>query len=457
MKHGRLIIAALVGAMLITSLAGCGSKGTNNGESGEYQKINLSMAVNGTDTQIDSLVARHFADLVSERSGGNIVIDVFSNDTLAGGNSTKGVEYIAVGGSDLGAYATCVLANLEPKLSVATLPWSFTSYQQAREVIDTTGGEYYAEMLANKGITYLGSFHNGFRQLTNSKHAVTTPEDLKGLKIRVPGSAVYMGVFKALGASPTAMSWSEVFTAIQQGTIDGQENGCSVTKSAKMDEIQDYMTIWNYSYENDLFVANTKVWENLEDNTKELLQQCATESCEWGRDRLEAEEDELIKGFQEEGMQVDILTEDQLQAFKEAVAGVTAELKQSYGEEACAAFAHERNGDGGRLFVRCSGDNSLRCDGVAEAAADGKNLLRVADEQIVQNALLRGVEHGLEGVRVMGACNGNGLGPDCAGPFPKLGKAVDHGSSDLKAARHHARRGRHAGSARGISAERSRR
>ena len=210
--------------------------------------------------------------------------------------------------------------------------------EQAREVIDTTGGEYYAEMLANKGITYLGSFHNGFRQLTNSKHAVTTPEDLKGLKIRVPGSAVYMGVFKALGASPTAMSWSEVFTAIQQKTIDGQENGCSVTKSAKMDEIQQYMTIWNYSYENDLFVANSRVWESLDENTRQLLQECATESCEWGRDRLEAEEDELIKGFQEEGMQVDILTEDQLQAFKEAVAGVTAELKQSYGEEACAAF-----------------------------------------------------------------------------------------------------------------------
>lgn len=193
-------------------------------------------------------------------------------------------------------------------------------------------------MLANKGITYLGSFHNGFRQLTNSKHAVTTPEDMKGLKIRVPGSAVYMGVFKALGASPTAMSWSEVFTAIQQGTIDGQENGCSVTKSAKMDEIQDYMTIWNYSYENDLFVANTKVWENLEDNTKELLQQCATESCEWGRDRLEAEEDSLIQGFIDEGMQVDILTEEQLQAFKDAVAELTAELKADYGEDACAAF-----------------------------------------------------------------------------------------------------------------------
>lgn len=339
MKQGKTIITALLAAaMIAATLTGCGSTDTTERGEDEYQKINLSMAVNGTDTQIDSLVARHFADLVAERSNGNIVIDVFSNDTLAGGNSTKGVEYIAVGGSDLGAYATCVLANLEPKMSVATLPWSFTSYQQAREVIDSTGGAYYSELLAAKGITYLGSFHNGFRQLTNSKHPVTTPEDMKGLKIRVPGSAVYMSVFKALGASPTAMSWSEVFTAIQQGTIDGQENGCSVTKSAKMDEIQQYMTIWNYSYENDLFVANTKVWDNLEEKTQQLLQECATESCEWGRDRLEAEEDELIKGFQDEGMQVEILTEDQLQAFKDAVADVTAELKQSYGEEACAAF-----------------------------------------------------------------------------------------------------------------------
>ena len=345
MKQGKTIITALLAAaMIAATLTGCGSTDTTERGEDEYQKINLSMAVNGTDTQIDSLVARHFADLVAERSNGNIVIDVFSNDTLAGGNSTKGVEYIAVGGSDLGAYATCVLANLEPKMSVATLPWSFTSYQQAREVIDSTGGAYYSELLAAKGITYLGSFHNGFRQLTNSKHPVTTPEDMKGLKIRVPGSAVYMSVFKALGASPTAMSWSEVFTAIQQGTIDGQENGCSVTKSAKMDEIQQYMTIWNYSYENDLFVANSKVWNNLEEKTQQLLQECATESCEWGRDRLEAEEDELIKGFQDEGMQVEILTEDQLQAFKDAVADVTAELKQSYGEEACAAFGSIKEG-----------------------------------------------------------------------------------------------------------------
>ena len=337
MRVGKRIAAAWFAACLLAaSLSGCGG-GTAVTDS-EYQSANLAMAVNGTDTQIDSLVANYFADLVMERSGGAIVVDVFPNDTLAGGNATKGIEYIAVGASDLGAYATSVLANIEPKMSVATIPWSFTSYAQAREVIDGAGGQYYADLLAAKGITYLGSFHNGFRQLTNSKRPVTKPEDLSGLKIRVPGSAVYMNTFDALGANPTAMSWSEVFTAIQQGTIDGQENGCSITKSAKMDEIQKYMTIWNYSYENDLFLINTKIWESLPENSQQLIQECATEACNWGRDKLEADEEALIQGFRDVGMQVDILTEEQLKVFQDAVKDVVAGLKENYGAEACAAF-----------------------------------------------------------------------------------------------------------------------
>lgn len=336
MKHVKRIFAiSLTAVFLICSMSGCGSSG------GADVKWDLSMAVNGTDTQIDALVANHFAELVDERSGGSIVVNVFPNDTLAGGNATKGIEYIAVGGADMGAYATSVLAGLEPGLSVATIPWALTTYQQARLVIDGTGGEYYARMLADKGITYLGSFHNGFRQLTNSKRPVTSPEDLKGLKIRVPGGDVYMDFFKSLGANPTAMSWSEVFTAIQQGTIDGQENGCSITKSAKMDEIQPYMTIWNYSYENDLFVMNTRIWDSLDEESRQIIQECATEACEWGRDKLEADEDTLIQGFKDEGMQVEELSTDQLAIFQKAVAPTLEKFKKNYGEEACAAFGIE--------------------------------------------------------------------------------------------------------------------
>ena len=254
----RIWFSVLALILSLVLLCGCGASGPEGG--GKYQNIHLVMAVNGTDTQIDSRVARYFAELVADRSGGSVTVDVFPNDQLAGGNATKGIEMIAMGSVDLAAYATCTLAVIDSQLPVATIPWSFDSYTQAREVIDATGGNYYAERLAAKGITYIGSFHNGFRQLTNSKTAVDEPADLKNLKIRVPGSEVYMGFFRALGADPTSMSWSEVFTAIQQGTIDGQENGVSVTSTAKMDEIQKYMTIWNYSYENDLFIANTKIW-----------------------------------------------------------------------------------------------------------------------------------------------------------------------------------------------------
>ena len=328
--------AALALALLLT---GC-TTGTDPGHraEGEYQTIELTMAVNGTDNQIDARVGDYFAQLVSERSGGNVTVAVFPNDQLANGNASRGIEMIASGSTDLAAYATCTLAVIDEKLPVATIPWIFDDYAQAREVIDTTGGEYYAQRLAMKGMTYLGSFHNGFRQITNSKHEVTDPSDMENLKIRVPGSVVYMGFFRALGADPTSMNWSEVFTAIQQGTIDGQENGVSITSTSKMQEVQDYLTMWNYSYENDLFVANTEVWNSLEPETQELLQACATEACEWGRDALEAEEAEILEEFEAGGMTITYLTEEEQAAFDEAIAPFKAEMIEYFGADACAAF-----------------------------------------------------------------------------------------------------------------------
>lgn len=331
---------ALAAVMSVGLLTGCssGSEQTVQASSDEYQQIELVMAVNGTDIQIDTKVAKKFAELVEEESGGNVTVAVFPNDQLAGGNSTKGIEMIAVGGVDLAAYATSVLSVLDGQMSIATIPWSFDNYEQARTVIDETGGDYYAKVLAEKGITYLGSFHNGFRQISNSKHEVRTPEDVAGLKIRVPGSEVYMDFFRELKADPIAMSWSEVFTAIQQGTIDGQENGVSITDSAKMYEVQDYMTLWNYTYENDLFVANTEIWDSLEPKTQELLREKAVEACNWGRDQVELEEAEIVQKFRDGGMKVTELTAEELEAFKEAVQPVREKFMEKYGEEACTAF-----------------------------------------------------------------------------------------------------------------------
>ena len=346
MRHKKTIACLFSAILIILTVAGCGSTNTGStGQGSEYPQLNLSMAVNGTETQIDTQVAFYLADLVAERSGGNIAIEVFPNDTLAGGNATKGIEYVCAGSTDLAAYATSTLAAIEPKINVATMPWTFTSYGQASEVIDTQGYVYYTKLLSEKGLTYLGSFHNGFRQLTNSKRPVTTPEDLKGLKIRIPGSKIYMTFWTAVGASPTAMSWSEVFTAIQQGTIDGQENGAPITKSAKMQEIQKYMTIWNYCYDSDLIIANSRVWEGLDDKTKDLLTECIKEACAWGREKIETEEEEIIREFIDGGMQVDRLTDDQLAPFQELIKDAMKEIKADYGREACEAFGIEWDAD----------------------------------------------------------------------------------------------------------------
>ncbi len=338
----KTIAFFLILAMMF-ALCACGSSGssastaTGDGEA-KYDSITLTMAVNGTDTQIDTKVANYFKELVEEESQGSIIIEVYPNDQLAGGNATKGIEMIADGSTDLAAYATSVLSVLDERLSIGTVPWMFNNYTEARETIDATGLAYYDSILQEQGITAIGSFHNGFRQLTNSKRAVTVPEDLKGLKIRVPGSEVYMNFFKAFGADPVAMNWSEVFTALQQGTIDGQENGVSVTSTSGVLEVQDYVTIWNYSYENDLIVFNSALWDTLSADTQAMLTEKAVEACNWGRDIVEAEHDQLIEDFRAKGVQVDVLTEEQIDAFKSRVTDFCQGFYEKYGEEACKAF-----------------------------------------------------------------------------------------------------------------------
>ena len=332
-----LLLMTLICFSLVFS--GCGED-QQQGErkEGEYQRIKLVMTVNGTNIATDTKVANRFAELMAEETNGNIIIDVFPNDQLAGGNASKGIEMIADGAVDLAAYAAGVMAVLDEHLLIGSVPWTFNNYQDARRIIDTTGGKYYEKILATQGITYLASAHNGFRQVTNGKHAVRTPEDVAGLKIRVPGGEVYFKFWHAFNADPVAMSWSEAFTAIQQGTIDGQENGFSVTNSAKVNEIQQYMTVWNYTYENYLFVANTEIFESLEPQTQELIRAKAKEACEWGRDLVENDEESIKQKFIKGGMEVTVLTPEQLKPFQAKVQGVRRELMDKYGPEACEAF-----------------------------------------------------------------------------------------------------------------------
>ena len=337
----KKLIAMLMAVIMVFALCACGGGSDDTANDSVYDQINLTMTVNGTDTQIDTLVGQKFAELVDEATGGAVVIDVFPNDQLAGGNAAKGMEMLADGSVDIAAYATVTMGALDEALTVGLTPWIFDDYADARATIDSTGLPYYADILDDYNITLIGSFHNGFRQLSNSKHAVLTPADMAGLKIRTPGSAIYQNTFTALGASPSTLNWGEVFTALQQGTIDGQENGLSITNTSGVLEVQPYVTVWNYSYENDLLMFNSDIWNSLNDETRAVLQEKALEACNWGRDVVEAEHDSLIEQFRADGIQVDVLTEEQVALFKEAVADVKADFLAGFDASAKAAFGIE--------------------------------------------------------------------------------------------------------------------
>lgn len=335
----RCLTAVLSFLTMLIILSGCGEQRAEPPKNAdEYEKVRLVMTANGTDMGIETLTARRFAELVSQASGGNVQIEFYPNDELTGGNTNEAVRSLTEGAVDMGAYVSGTMSLLDSRLEVATIPWSFSSYQEVRKVIDETGGKFYEKVLAEYGLVYLGSTHNAMRQLANNRNPVRTPIDLRDMKIRVLGGDVYRLFFSTLGAKPIPLGWSELSIAIRQGVIEGQENGFFLMRSGNLDKIQKYMTVWNYLYENYLFVINRKTFDRLEPKTQQLLREKMLEACEWGRDYLEAEEEKIRKQFADDGLKIIELTPKELKVFKEQVRPLREQLKAKYGEEACKAF-----------------------------------------------------------------------------------------------------------------------
>lgn len=341
---------AMLLAMVITvgSLAGCGgekasdtaSSGENKGEaSAEYDKVKLKLSCNGTDIANDTKAANLFAEKIKEKSGGAVTVTVYPNDQLASGNMSKGLELLCDGTVDLDCHSTSILANLDNKLMVSTLPWAFKDYQAAEDAFFGEGGKFIESVVSQKGLVYLGSVHNGFKAMTSGKRIIKAPEDLKGLKIRIPGGDFFSSFYTAFGASPQAMSWSEVFTALQQGTIDGHDNSLSTINSANVQEVQKYITISNHTYEAFTFTANKANFDKLNEATQNLIFECIEEACkEMNKEIVDGEAALKEKFAKENNCEIYELTEDDISKFKAVVQPLIDEYKSIYGEEACKAF-----------------------------------------------------------------------------------------------------------------------
>lgn len=340
MKKRIVALMMVCVAMVVTA---CNSEADTVNSDNKYKKTTVRIATNTGEQSIDTMAAYYFADLVESASNGQITVNVFPNAQLAGGSQPKSLELLIAGGSyDLAVFSGSVLGNVDERFLTHSIPFIFDSYEEVTEYLDGSGGEYYKKLMDEKGLVYLAAEHNGLRQLTNNRKEIKKPSDLKGLKIRIPSGEVYMKTMSAFGADAVAMNWSEVFTAMQQGTIDGHENGYQTIVSSNIQEVQKYITEWNWSYDGWWFMSNKRDWSRFDEATKKLLEEKAEESCQWGRKKLIENEEIIKKDFEENyGVTITYLTDEELKGFVETVRPVQEYFIKKFGKEACAAWGLE--------------------------------------------------------------------------------------------------------------------
>lgn len=278
--------------------------------------------------------AKKFAELVAKNTKGRIEVKVYPQGQLANGNQKAELEMLQSGVIDMTWDSPIILALfMDKRFDVFNLPWLYPSMEVANKVADGPMGERAMKWLEEKGVVGLGIGVNGYRELTNSKRPITSPDDMKGIKFRVAGTKLYLETFKLLGANALTMNFGEVFTSLQQGVIDGQENPTSITYSSKLYEVQKYLTLWHYSFDPLVLCINKKVFENLAPADQKILRAAAREAVVYERAIAGEEEKSLPEELKKKGMQVNALTPAQVAVFKERVKPVYTTMQDSIGPE----------------------------------------------------------------------------------------------------------------------------
>lgn len=288
----------------------------------------MSVGINSPWTQ----AAQRFADNIEKASGGKIDVTVYPDGQLSNGNQVTEFELLQNGTVDFTFHSSIILSTLDPRFSLFSLPWIAPSEGELFALIDGPGKEVW-KGLEEKGVKPLGGFStSGFRQLTNNKLPVTKPEDLKGLTLRVPGLKLYQGIFKAFGVNPVPTSFGELYGALQQGVVDGQENPISLIYVSRFHEVQKHLTIWNYSADAIGILTNTALWEQLSPQEQEIFTSAAVEATAWHRAEQSAADAKYL-GEISKTLEVVKLTPEQVDAFKQAMAPIYAEWEPIIGAD----------------------------------------------------------------------------------------------------------------------------
>jgi tripartite ATP-independent transporter DctP family solute receptor len=264
-----------------------------------------------------NIVAEKFKEFIEQASSGNINVQIFHSNSI--GNETEILQQIQMNTIQMGIIAGGPFETFDPVVRVINYPFLFKDNEQADEVLDGLLGAKILKSLERSGFKGLCFSENGFIDLTNNKHSVKSPDDIKGLKIRVMDSALHRAIWQALGANPTPIPWP-IYTALEQGVVDGQENPLWVIEVNKFYEVQKYLTLTRHVYSPDIEVASLKWWKTLDENIQDLIQRSIHEAAVFQRNDNRSKNAARLALLKEKGMKIEVHPD--IDAFRAKVAGL---------------------------------------------------------------------------------------------------------------------------------------
>jgi tripartite ATP-independent transporter DctP family solute receptor len=291
-------------------------------------------ANNVPDTHPMNVRARQAADRIREQLGGRLQIDIFPNNQLGG--DTDMLSQVRTGAIQFFTLSGLILSTLVPVTSINGVGFAFKNYDQVWPAMDGSLGAYIRAAIERAGLhAFEKIWDNGYRQITSSTKPINTPEDLRGFKIRVPVSALWTSMFKALGAAPASINFSEVYSALQTRLVEGQENPLSIIDIAKLYEVQKYCSITNHMWDGFWFLANGPAWAKLPKDLQEIVARNIDAAALDDREDIRKLNESLQAQLTSKGM---VFNTTDPQLFRDALrkAGFYAEWKEKFGPKAWA-------------------------------------------------------------------------------------------------------------------------
>lgn len=320
----RKIGSVILLSALILVLAACSDENAG----GKGTKLQLGHALS-EDTPAAKLI-EEMAEKVEEKTDGRVSFDIFPNSQL--GSETEMLEQVKLGTMDSAGIMIGSMQALDPKLAIEDLPYMWKDIEHARAAYEGEFGEHLAGIIEEQGMKQIGYLEWGFRHITNSKQPIVKPEDLKGMKIRVAETKLRVDAFEEIDALPTVLAFSELYGALQQGTVDAQENPLANTVAPKFYEVQDYLSLTGHFYNTVMLVVSEDVWDKISEEDQQVVLAEAEAIQQEVIVQNDAQESEYLDTLKENGMEIN--DDVDKEAFRKAMLPVYDKWeKDVFGEE----------------------------------------------------------------------------------------------------------------------------